>query len=52
MRADLEHRATFKDLARSILSERPIAQQRLAVTPDSLFDSMATHDYASLVDAI
>jgi hypothetical protein len=50
--ARLEDRATFKALAARILAERPIAQHRLDITPDELYESMPTHDYASLADAV
>ena len=51
-RANLDDRRAFTDLARLILRERPIAQHRLSISSDELYDSLPSRDYASLVDAI
>jgi Sulfotransferase family len=49
---DLADPKAFHRLAARILSERPILQRKLDVTPEGLYESVARHDYASLVDAI
>jgi hypothetical protein len=49
---DLSEPKAFHRLAGQILSERPIAQRKLGLTPEGLYESVARHDYPSLVDAV
>ncbi len=49
---NLSDPTAFGRLAERILGERPIAQHKLGLTAQGLYDSLPQHDYASLVDAI
>jgi hypothetical protein len=49
---DLGTRDCFRKLASDILSERPVMQWKLAVSPDDLWDVCERHDYAGLVHGI